>query len=110
MIRAMRFHSAITAVVAFAAGFALPAAQSRSRQAIAHRGASGYAPEHTVTAYRLAMVQEADVVEQDLAVTKDGVLTRGQKSCGQAPPTLASSGTITARTFFRTPRTHCGRA
>jgi glycerophosphoryl diester phosphodiesterase len=27
-----------------------------------------------VTAYRLAMVQEADYVEQDLAVTKDGVL------------------------------------
>jgi glycerophosphoryl diester phosphodiesterase len=70
----MRFHSAITAVVAFAAGAALPADQSRSKQAIAHRGASGYAPEHTVTAYRLAMVQDADYVEQDLAVTKDGVL------------------------------------
>jgi glycerophosphoryl diester phosphodiesterase len=74
IIRAVRFHSAITAVVAFAAGAALPAAQSRSRQAIAHRGASGYAPEHTVTAYRLAMVQEADFVEQDLAVTRDEVL------------------------------------
>jgi glycerophosphoryl diester phosphodiesterase len=41
---------------------------------IAHRGASAYAPEHTLPAYRLAMRQGADYVEQDLAVTKDGVL------------------------------------
>jgi glycerophosphoryl diester phosphodiesterase len=41
---------------------------------IAHRGASGYAPEHTLAAYRLAMEQGADYVEQDLAVTKDGAL------------------------------------
>src|SRR5207253_10793040 len=45
-----------------------------AKQAIAHRGASGYAPEHTVAAYRLAMEQKADFVEPDLAVTKDGVL------------------------------------
>jgi glycerophosphoryl diester phosphodiesterase len=63
----------LTAVFAFAAAVARPTAQSQ-KQAIGHRGASGYAPEHTVTAYRLAMVQEADYVEQDLAVTKDGVL------------------------------------
>ncbi len=41
---------------------------------IAHRGASAYAPEHTLTAYRLAIEQGADFVEQDLGVTKDGVL------------------------------------
>jgi glycerophosphoryl diester phosphodiesterase len=41
---------------------------------IAHRGASGYAPEHTFEAYRIAMEQGADFVEQDLQVTKDGVL------------------------------------
>src|SRR6266508_6649776 len=45
-----------------------------AKQAIAHRGASGYAPEHTVVAYRLALEQKADFVEPDLAVTKDGVL------------------------------------
>jgi glycerophosphoryl diester phosphodiesterase len=44
------------------------------KQAIAHRGASGYAPEHTLTAYRLAMVQGADFIEPVLAVTKDGIL------------------------------------
>lgn len=46
----------------------------RGKQNIAHRGASAYAPEHSLTAYRLSMVQGADFVEQDLAVTKDGVL------------------------------------
>jgi glycerophosphoryl diester phosphodiesterase len=44
------------------------------KQLIAHRGASAYAPEHTLDAYRLAIDQKADFVEQDLAVTKDGVL------------------------------------
>ncbi|MEO6214073.1 MAG: glycerophosphodiester phosphodiesterase family protein [Vicinamibacterales bacterium] len=44
------------------------------KQVVAHRGASAYAPEHTLDAYRLAMEQKADYVEQDLAVTKDGVL------------------------------------
>ncbi|MEX1257700.1 MAG: glycerophosphodiester phosphodiesterase family protein [Gemmatimonadota bacterium] len=41
---------------------------------IAHRGASAYAPEHTLDAYRLAMDQGADFVEPDLQVTSDGVL------------------------------------
>jgi glycerophosphoryl diester phosphodiesterase len=41
---------------------------------VAHRGASGYAPEHTLASYRLAITQGADFVEQDLALTKDGVL------------------------------------
>jgi glycerophosphoryl diester phosphodiesterase len=50
-------------------------AQPASRKLnVAHRGASGYAPEHTLAAYRLALQQGADYVEQDLAVTKDGVL------------------------------------
>jgi glycerophosphoryl diester phosphodiesterase len=41
---------------------------------VAHRGASAYAPEHTIEAYRLAIEQRADYVEQDLQITKDGVL------------------------------------
>jgi glycerophosphoryl diester phosphodiesterase len=44
------------------------------KQLIAHRGASGYAPEHTKAAYVLAMEQHADFVEPDLAVTQDNVL------------------------------------
>src|SRR5215218_1866455 len=45
-----------------------------AKQLIAHRGASGYAPEHTIAAYQLALDQKADFVEPDLAITKDGVL------------------------------------
>lgn len=41
---------------------------------IAHRGASGLAPEHTMAAYRLAIEHRADFVEPDLQMTKDGVL------------------------------------
>jgi glycerophosphoryl diester phosphodiesterase len=41
---------------------------------IAHRGASAYAPEHTLEAYRLALEQGADFVEPDLQITRDGVL------------------------------------
>ena len=44
------------------------------KQLIAHRGASAHAPEHTLAAYRLALEHHADYVEQDLAVTRDGVL------------------------------------
>ncbi len=40
----------------------------------AHRGASGYRPEHTVAAYELAARQCADFVEPDLVMTSDGVL------------------------------------
>lgn len=41
---------------------------------IAHRGASGYRPEHTRAAYDLAIAQGADAIEPDLVVTRDGVL------------------------------------
>lgn len=44
------------------------------KKLVAHRGASAYAPEHTIASYRLAVEQKADYVEQDLAVTKDLVL------------------------------------
>jgi glycerophosphoryl diester phosphodiesterase len=41
---------------------------------VAHRGASAYAPEHTFESYELALKQGADFVEQDLQITRDGVL------------------------------------
>jgi glycerophosphoryl diester phosphodiesterase len=41
---------------------------------IAHRGASGHRPEHTLAAYELAVRMGADYVEPDLVRTKDGVL------------------------------------
>ncbi len=41
---------------------------------IAHRGASGYRPEHTEAAYRLAIALGAEAIEPDLVATRDGVL------------------------------------
>lgn len=41
---------------------------------IAHRGASGYAPEHTFAAYDRALALGCDYLEQDLQMTSDGVL------------------------------------
>src|SRR2546430_15588913 len=61
----------VTIVLAWAGA----AAQTR-KQLIAHRGASGYAPEHTAAAYRLALGHHPEFVEPGLAVTKDGVLIR----------------------------------
>ena len=41
---------------------------------IAHRGASGYLPEHTLEAYKMAIDMGADFIEPDLVATKDGAL------------------------------------
>ena len=41
---------------------------------IAHRGASGERPEHTLASYDRAIEQGADYVEPDLVLTKDGIL------------------------------------
>lgn len=40
---------------------------------IAHRGASGYLPEHTLEAYSLAYAMGVDYIEADVNITKDGV-------------------------------------
>jgi glycerophosphoryl diester phosphodiesterase len=52
---------------------AMPTAQTPPI-VIAHRGASGYRPEHTLEAYRVAIGMGADFIEPDLVATKDGVL------------------------------------
>jgi len=64
----------LLSIAFFLVMLALPRAADQPKQLIAHRGASGYAPEHTPAAYKLAMKQGADFVEPDLAVTKDNVL------------------------------------
>jgi glycerophosphoryl diester phosphodiesterase len=58
----------------FIATTAVVSSDSPAAFVIAHRGASAYAPEHTIDAYRLAIEQGADYVEPDLCITKDGVL------------------------------------
>lgn len=55
------------------AASSLPAGEPRPI-IIAHRGASGTLPEHTLASYGLAIEQGADYVEPDVVSTKDGVL------------------------------------
>lgn len=76
---------AIVMLLAACAGNSLPADQAQNLDIaeqvtiakpiiIAHRGASGDRPEHTLEAYALAIEQGADFIEPDLVMTKDGVL------------------------------------
>ena len=51
-----------------------PTLNGEAPMVVAHRGASGYLPEHTVEAYAKAIELGADAIEPDLVVTKDGVL------------------------------------
>ncbi|WP_425590503.1 glycerophosphodiester phosphodiesterase [Fictibacillus sp. b24] len=41
---------------------------------VAHRGASGHAPEHTITSYKMGEKMHGDYIEVDLQMTKDGEL------------------------------------
>ncbi len=61
---------------------------------IAHRGASGYKPEHTLAAYQLAIEQGADFIEPDLVITKDGHLIARHE------PLLDETTDIATRTEF----------
>ncbi len=61
---------------------------------IAHRGASGLRPEHTMAGYQLALMQGADVIEPDLVPSADGVLFARHE------PILTHSTDITARPEF----------
>jgi glycerophosphoryl diester phosphodiesterase len=70
----MQMHPVRVALAAFLLAVVTVRAADAPKQAIGHRGASGYAPEHTMASYRLAIQQKADFVEPDLGVSKDGVL------------------------------------
>jgi glycerophosphoryl diester phosphodiesterase len=63
---------AVTAALVAAA--LLEAVADQGVLIIAHRGASGHRPEHTIESYTLAIAMGADFVEPDLVRTKDGVL------------------------------------
>jgi len=72
--------AAVSLLAACLAQLALGAAPARAGNethkplVIAHRGASGYRPEHTLAAYELAIDLGADFVEPDLCPSKDGFL------------------------------------
>ncbi len=59
---------------AIALSTALLTTQASAFDIIAHRGASGYLPEHTLEAATLAFAQQPDFIEQDVVATKDGEL------------------------------------
>jgi glycerophosphoryl diester phosphodiesterase len=59
--------------VALFAGSILMSAAAADKVIIAHRGASGYLPEHTLEAKAMAHAFGADFLEQDLVLTKDDV-------------------------------------
>ena len=65
----MRWIAAVVLLVAWTAAHAADPVLN-----IGHRGASGYAPEHTIPSYDLALELGADYIEQDLQLTSDGVL------------------------------------
>jgi glycerophosphoryl diester phosphodiesterase len=69
MCRSLRIARLFAALATFA-----PAAGQAVVVNIGHRGASGYAPEHTIVAYDLALELGVDYIEQDLQLTSDGVL------------------------------------
>jgi glycerophosphoryl diester phosphodiesterase len=53
---------------------AAPTLSGQKALIVAHRGASGYRPEHTIEGYKLAIEMGADFIEPDLVSTRDGVL------------------------------------
>ena len=61
----------LIAALALSAATLSAYAQQSDKLVIAHRGASGYLPEHTLESKALAFGQQADYLEQDLAMTKD---------------------------------------
>lgn len=66
---------------------------------VGHRGASGYLPEHTLEAYRLAIAQGADFIEPDLVATKDGVLIARHE------PMLGGTTDVSTRAEFAVRKT-----
>jgi glycerophosphoryl diester phosphodiesterase len=77
VVRPALVVTAAVCVLAFGAGAGRgtdPKPNKRDVIVIAHRGASGNRPEHTLAAYRLAIKQCADYIEPDLVSTRDHAL------------------------------------
>lgn len=69
---------------------------------IAHRGASGERPEHTLAAYDLAIAEGADVIEPDLVPTKDGYLVARHENEISGTTDVAAHPEFAARRTTRT--------
>ena len=69
---------------------------------IAHRGASGYRPEHTLAAYELGARMGADYIEPDLVSTMDGVLVARHENEISGTTDVAGHPEFAARRTTRT--------
>ena len=69
---------------------------------IAHRGASGERPEHTIASYQLAIDQGADYIEPDLVLTKDGVLVARHENEISETTDVAAHSEFAARKVTKT--------
>ncbi len=69
---------------------------------IAHRGASGERPEHTLAAYELAIDRGADYIEPDLVATKDGVLVARHENEISGTTDVSQRPEFAARLITRT--------
>jgi len=67
------FLSLIVSIITIAITMTASSALAADKLIIAHRGASGYLPEHTLAAKALAHGMNADYLEQDIVLTRDGV-------------------------------------
>lgn len=60
--------------IASGAGEAIANEKQKDILNVSHRGASGYAPEHTLVSYEMGEKLKGDYIEIDLQMTKDGQL------------------------------------
>src|SRR3954452_22598120 len=52
----------------------VPQMEMQGMISVAHRGASGFAPENMQSAFQIALSMGADILECDIHLTKDGEL------------------------------------
>jgi glycerophosphoryl diester phosphodiesterase len=68
-----KFFLFCIAVIGFVSTIASLPPRDAYPQIVAHRGACGYLPEHSLQAHQLAIDLKADYIEPDLCLTKDGI-------------------------------------
>lgn len=69
---------------------------------IAHRGASGYRPEHSRSAYELAVALGAEAIEPDIVPTRDGVLVLRHENEISGTTDVAERAEFAARRVTKT--------
>lgn len=93
------WRAALALIMVAAPAFAQEAAIPSRPIVIAHRGASGERPEHTLASYELAIEQGADFIEPDLVMTKDGQLVARHEN------DITDTTDVASRPEFRARRT-----